>query len=120
MADQAAGRGSGQAAGQRFVQFSRGAAQRIAKAVRHVEQGNRDQPGIANGPRLQGGGGKVFRMATFTGSWDIDTEKTVTFRNQTNTANVVNLFASLGTVAGDRPCAIAKDGTAWYLIAAKC
>lgn len=121
MADQAAGSGGGQAAGQRFVQFSRQAAQRIAKAVRHVEQGNREQPGIETGPRLQQASGRIFRIATFTGVWSVDAQKVVTFQGQTNTANAMNLFASVGsTAAGNRPCAIAKDGTAWYLIAAKC
>lgn len=111
----------GKAAKTERVTFTRPAAERIAKAVRHVEAGNRNAAPLVFANRVAGGSGAVvFRMATFTGEWVIDTEKTVTFRNQTNTANVVNLFASLGTVAGDRPCAIAKDGTAWYLIAAKC
>lgn len=122
MADQAAGNGGGQAAGQRFVQFSRGAAQRIAKAVRHVEQGNRDQPGLNLGPRLQQASGRFFRICTFTGQWNINATKTVTFKYQTSTPNTVvarNLFATLGTAASDpRDCAIAKDGTAWFLIAA--
>jgi hypothetical protein len=47
----------------------------------------------------------------------------VTFFNQTTTPNTVaavNLFANIATPSGARNCAIAKDGTAWYLIAAQC
>jgi len=66
----------------------------------------------------------AFRICTFTGAWSIDAAKTVTFRNVTttpNTVSAVNLFAQVGTSAGDpRNCAVAKDGTAWYLIAAEC
>lgn len=66
---------------------------------------------------------KVFRICTFTGAWTIDTEKTVTFRGITSTPNTVvamNLFGSVNGTASDNPCAIARDGTAWYLIAARC
>lgn len=69
---------------------------------------------------------KVFRICTFTGSWNIDTDKTVTFRGVTATPNAVtahNLFASISgstSTSVSMPCAIARDGTAWYLIAARC
>jgi hypothetical protein len=67
---------------------------------------------------------KVFRMATFTGAWSKSSMKTVTFRTQAttpNTAVATNLFASIGgTSTSSRNCAIARDGTAWYLIAAEC
>lgn len=107
------------------VTFTPGSAERIAKVVRIVEAGNRDATGYVPGPRLQGGG-KVFRVCKFTGSWSIDTSKTVTFLNQTATPNTVaatNLFATISgsTVTSTfLNCAIAKDGTAWYLIAAEC
>jgi hypothetical protein len=41
----------------------------------------------------------------------------VTLRDTTATVAVVNLFAAV-TASGS--CAIARDGTAWYLIAAEC
>jgi hypothetical protein len=72
-------------------------------------------------PRRGGGGG--FRICTFTGSWSINAAKTVTFKGVTTTPNTVaatNLFASISTALGSRNCAIAKDGTAWYVIAAEC
>lgn len=101
MADQAAGSGGGQAAGQRFVQFSRSAAQRIAKAVRHVEQGNRDQPGIANGPRLQQAG-STLRLGTFTGAWAKSAYKTVTVAGSTNTASVLNVSNPVADASCER------------------
>lgn len=109
------------------VTFTRPAADRIAKVVREVEQGDRGaEPLTFRRFGGSGSGGKVFRICTFTGSWDIDTLKTVTFRNVTTTPNTVaavNLFATLNVATGvtaATPCAIAKDGTAWYLIAARC
>lgn len=105
------------------ITFTRDSADRIAAAVRKVEIGDRTQSGPTwdivdtPGPR------RVFRVCTFTGSWSIGASKTVTFRNQTTTPNTVaavNLFANITAAASSRPCAIAKDGTAWYLIAARC
>lgn len=101
------------------VTFTPGSAERIAKVVRIVEAGNRDATGFVAGPRLQGGAGKVFRVCTFTGSWSIGSSKTVTFKYQTttpNTANAVNLFFPITASNASADCAIAKDGTGWYLI----
>jgi hypothetical protein len=106
------------------VRFTKASADRVAKAVRTVELGSRDSQGLHYDKAL-GGGGKVFRVCEFTGTWSIDATKTITFRNQTttpNTVTAVNLFAQVGTAdtAVLTPCAIAREGTAWYLIAAKC
>jgi len=102
------------------VTFTRPAAERIAKVVRSVEGGDRDCGPLTFGNRGVGGNAKLFRVCTFTGAWSINTQKTVTFRNQTTTPNTVaavNLFFPVtSTAAGDRDCAIAKDGTGWYLI----
>ena len=68
----------------------------------------------------------VFRICTFTGAWSKASDKTVTFRGVTSTPNTVsatNLFAAIAGVTAtstSRACAIARDGTAWYLIAAEC
>jgi hypothetical protein len=100
------------------VSFTRPAAERIGKAVRQVEAGDRDLGPIEWGPR-GGPTGKVFRVCTFTGAWAINSAKTVTFRNVTSTPNTVsatNLFLALPE-RGSQPCGIAKDGTAWHLIA---
>jgi hypothetical protein len=61
---------------------------------------------------------KVFRICTFTGSWEINATKTVTFKYQTttpNTASVVNLVCGLSP-SGSCDVSIAKDGTAWFLV----
>lgn len=117
---QGASGGAGQGAGNsRFVKFTRPAAQRIAAVVRHVEGGNRDQPPFGfEHPQGIAANAKVFRVCTYTGSWSKGSAKTVTFKYTTstpNTANATNLFFPItGTAGGD--CAVAKDGTAWFLI----
>ncbi|NDD55939.1 hypothetical protein EBZ39_19085, partial [bacterium] len=61
---------------------------------------------------------RLFRVCTFTGAWAINASKTVTFKNQTatpNTVAAVNLFYTLPD-NGTSGCAIAKEGTAWYLV----
>jgi hypothetical protein len=102
------------------VTFTKPAAERIAKVVRAVEGGDRDVGPLTFGARIGGVSGKLFRVATFTGSWSINATKTVTFKNQTatpNTVAAVNLFFPVtSTAAGNTDCAIAKDGTAWFLI----
>ena len=115
---QGASNGAGQGAGKSFVSFSRPAAQRIAKAVRVIEAGDRSQPGLTFDHPMPGGGGKPFRVCTFTGAWSIGSSKTVTFKYQTatpNTASATNLFFPVTSTA-QLDCAIAKDGTAWFLI----
>ena len=70
-----------------------------------------------------GGGGGGFRICTFTGAWSKNSSKTVTFKYQTNAPNAVsalNLFAEIPAPSGAKNCAIAREGTAWYLIAAEC
>ena len=121
MARQTANNGANQAAAGKGVTFTRQAAQRIAKVVRTVEGGNRNQPGIVFDHPQPGsvGSGVMFRVATFTGSWGINSLKTVTFVNQTNTPNtasVSNLYFDYPEPTGNVTCGIAKEGTAWFLI----
>lgn len=110
-----------------LIQFDDGSGRRIGSAVRFVEElAGKRKPLLFDRVDSSGGGRKVFRICTFTGSWDIDTMKTVTFRNVTTTPNTVaamNLFSSLAGPSGavsTAVCAIAKEGTAWYLIQARC
>ena len=110
------------------VSFTRPAAERIGKAVREVEAGNRDLGPIEWGPRGVGGTSRVFRVCTFTGSWNKNTQRVVTFINVTttpNTAAATNLFVDLAScsttgTATTTKCAIARDGATWYVIAAEC
>jgi hypothetical protein len=100
------------------VTFTKPAAERIAKVVRAVEGGDRDTGPLTFGNRGVAGNPKTFRVCTFTGAWSINATKTVTFKNQTatpNTVAAVNLFYTLPD-SGMSDCAIAKEGTAWYLV----
>lgn len=103
-----------------LTQFELGSAQRIARVVRQVEQEPRRARALGFAPADLGGGKRVFRMCTFTGAWSKNTAKVVTLRGSTATLSAVNLFAAISTAASSRNCAIARDGTAWYLIAAEC
>jgi hypothetical protein len=99
--------------------FDLASAQRIAAAVRKVEIGDRSESALRFRrvqPQQQR---KVFRIATFSGAWAINSTKTVTFKYQTstpNTASVTNLFFPFPALPGTTDCAIAKDGTAWFLV----
>lgn len=66
----------------------------------------------------------VFRIGTIgTAAWSINSDNTVTLTNVGVTGYTVlttNIFGAIGTAASTRPVAIAKDGTAWYLIQAQC
>lgn len=74
----------GKAAKTERVTFTRPAAERIAKIVRRVEQGDRGAEPLRF-ERLGGGAGATIRVATFTGVW------------ATGTTHVVNLGAPSGT-----------------------
>lgn len=116
----------GRPANQR-VTFTKAAADRIASVVREVESGKRDGAPIRFTPSNAGRQKAVFRVCTFTGSWSVGSLKTVTFRNVSTTPNTVsatNLFANITMQSSSssipKSCAVARDGTAWYLIAAEC
>lgn len=99
------------------ITFTPRAAERIARAVRKVEAGDRQNAGLSFSV-FPAGPEKTFRVCTFTGAWSIGDAKTVTYKNQTttpNTASVTNLFWPIPD-GPQRDCAIAKDGTAWYLL----
>jgi hypothetical protein len=104
--------------------ISDGLRQDIKRTIVRVD-GMVDGPGATKIPTrfesLPASAGKVFRICTFTGAWAINGEKTVTFRGVTTTPNTVsalNLFFPVTSTATNATtdCAIAKDGTAWYLV----
>ena len=100
------------------VTFTRPAAERIAHVVRTVERSGRDTKGPVWNPRMEGGGGVFFHIGTFTGAWAISSVKVVTFKYQITTPNTVsasNLFWPIPD-GPQRDCAIAKEGTEWYLL----
>jgi len=100
------------------ISFTRPAVERIANVVRAVENARPAGAGLRS-RAVVAQSSKPFRVCTFTGAWAINTAKVVTFRNVTTTPNTVsatNVFLALPD-RGSQPCGIAKDGTAWYLIA---
>lgn len=105
------------------VSFTRQGAQRISRAVRIVEGGERDTKALQFTRAGDGGrSNAVFRICTFTGEWAVDTAKVVTIRNQTSTPNTLsamNLFFPLDEVTGDFVCAVGKDRSQWYLLQVK-
>jgi hypothetical protein len=92
---QGASGGPGNAAGDKYVKFTRASALRIGKAVRVVERGDRNQPPV----RFEHHVGTNFRLqlGTFTGAWFTGTYKTVTLTGSTNTAAVYNWTTEVET-----------------------
>ena len=102
------------------TQFTLESAERIANVVRSAELSTPEARPLSFAREDFFRNRKVFRVCTFTGAWSISATKTVTFKNQTatpNTVAAVNLFFPVtSTATGNTDCAIAKDGTAWFLI----
>ena len=101
------------------VDFTRSAAERIANVVRIVETGDRDGAALRFGRADVPDTRKVFRVCTFTGAWSINSSQTITFKNQTSTPNTVvatNLFYDLPTPSSAADCAVAREGTTWFLV----
>lgn len=71
------------------VTFTRPAAERIGKAVRIVEAGDREASPWAMDVRPVGSAFKL-RLATFTGDWQTGQSKVVTLHGSTNTESVYN------------------------------
>lgn len=101
--------------GRDAVQFTRESAERIANVVRAIELAPTPGRAFTFDPQFYDPRRRVVRMATFSGAWAINGEKTVTFRGATTTVSATNLLLDVPS-AGTRNCAIAKDGTAWYLV----
>lgn len=87
---------AGSKAGDNRVSFTKASAERIADAVRKVEAGNRNAAPFISAPRGFGGGGSAIRAATFTGSWDRNSLKTVTFQGGTATVMATNQLFTIG------------------------
>jgi hypothetical protein len=66
----------------------------------------------------------TFRVGTFSGKWTKGETKSVTLTSSpTGTLTVTNEFATVGSTAaggGSKKCAISKDGSQWFLVAAEC
>ena len=102
------------------TQFTLESAERIANVVRAAELSVPEARPLSFAREDFFRNRKIFRICTFTGAWPTGVEKVITFKYQTatpNTASAVNLFFPVtSTATGSTDCAIAKDGTAWFLI----
>jgi hypothetical protein len=109
------------------VVFLRPDAERIARAVRTVEAGNRDESPLTFRKVGAEGGGKAFRVCTFTGSWNINSRKTLTFQGVTTTPNTIvatNQLFTIGDACEEQVCYIGKVSSsepaaataAWHLL----
>lgn len=82
-------------------------------------------PGIVL-PMMQPSEGGVVRMGKFTGTWTKNSDRIVTLLNSAitpNTVSATNVFVTItGTTVTSTfiKCAIAEDGTAFFVIAAEC
>jgi len=105
---------------QDVVQFTPDAAERIGRAVLSLENqvpAGKPLEFSASAPPQK----TIFRMCSFSGAWSKGASKTVTFTAGTSTANTATATNLLGTIYRNvGAAAIARDGTAWYLIAAEC
>ena len=97
------------------VDFTRGAAERIARAVRIVEQGDRDGAALTFKRTLEsGGGGKPVRFCSWSTSWSYGGTAVITFAPGTaNTATATNQILRVGPGDGWA----ANNGTSgWSLV----
>lgn len=101
------------------TQFTRESAERIANVVRAAELSSPGAKPLSFAREDFFRNRKIFRIATFAGAWPTGVEKIVTFKYQTqtpNTASALNLFFPVSNTATSGDCAIAKDGTSWFLV----
>lgn len=109
-------RPDGKAAGTERVAFTRPAADRIAKAVRKVEAGNRDGSPLTFDHPLPGA--SPLRLATVTGQWATGATASLTFYGITSTVSVQNLHMPVEVATGaSAECVIGKAGGTWTLVA---
>jgi hypothetical protein len=104
-----------------LTQFDVRSAARIARVVQAVEREPQRAEPLTFDPVAGQRKDKPFRVCTYSGDWPVGSSKTVTFKYQTTTPNTVsatNLFLPLPE-NGTRHCAVAKDGTAWFLVQAQ-
>jgi hypothetical protein len=104
------------------VVFLRPDAERIARAVRTVEAGKRDETPLTFRRVLESGrrvNVDILRVCTFSGSWGINSSKTVTFENVTatpNTVSAVNRLFTIGDACETQVAYIGKIQSGWHLL----
>lgn len=115
MSSQGANNGPGQGAGQQFVKFSRQSAQRIAKVVRHVEQGERGQPGITFEHPLPAA--KNVRVCSWTGTWSHEQTHVIQFTSPSTafTATAFNSYFGWKDTGSIGSGVVVKQSGVWQL-----
>ena len=114
----AAQKPDGKSGGQR-VSFTRQGADRIARVVRTVEQGDKKSNALTFGKRYYtppSSAGDIFRVAAFTGSWSVDSTKTIEFIDPIYsgaTATAINYFCG---IAGGEVGVARNASNVWHLI----
>jgi len=104
------------------VVFLRPDAERIARAVRTVEAGNRNETPLTFRRVLESGrrvNVDILRVCTISGSWGINSSKTVTFENVTttpNTVSAVNRLFTIGDACETQVAYIGKIQSDWHLL----
>ena len=108
------------------VVFDEQSAERIAKAVKWVEQFSTDETtddNTADDPSADSSARTVIR-GTFSGEWAKNTPKDVSFTADNGDSgtkvDVYNYFADVGESGVTSACCIIQAGSEWILIAAEC
>ena len=112
------------------VVFDEDSAARIAAAVKWVEQYSLDEtpeqeeplPPDADTPEAAPPDASdfIFLSGTFDGAWSKGAYKNVS-TSSLGTLNALNIFADVNDAGeSDVSCAVAREGSVWYLIAAEC
>ena len=87
------------------VNFTKPAAERIARVVRAVEFGDRDANAFNMQRPWYSDSGSPLRLATFTGNWQTGSYATVTLHGSTQTASVYNWCnPAVGVSTSDTSC----------------
>jgi len=103
------------------VVFLRPDAERIARVVRIVEQGDRDGAPLTFRRVAEAGRQRVdvLRVCTFAGAWNINESKTLTFQNVTttpNTVSAINQLFTIGDACETQVAYIGKIQSDWHLL----
>lgn len=109
------------------VDFTRGAAERIAAVVRQVEQGSRDGAALTFGRALETPpSSKAMRLGKTSAEWlknstqDIVIYSGTTLSETATTLTVQGVANKFADIEADKWVMIGRANGAWYLIAAEC
>jgi uncharacterized membrane protein len=105
-------RPDGRAAKTRAAAFTRPAAERIARVVRRVESGSRDEAPLRFQRVGVGSSSAGLRHAEWSSQWAAAETATFTFKSNNVTATGVNVFAGVAAGSGW----VANHSGTWHLV----